>query len=300
MIASRCQFKLSRRRVAAAAACIVAVSACGQVTSTRASIAPRSARLHAENVTFASASGSLIHAWLIRGSAGAGAVLLLPGVGSDRTSMEGRAVFLHDRGFTVLALDFQASGESTGDHVTYGARESLDAGAAMAFLRDTARYERVGVIGVSMGGAATLLGQGPVAADAFVLESVYPTIRQAVSNRLGTWLGPLGGVARLFTTPVIYFVGSVAGVKETELQPISRIAAIRAPLLLIAGTDDPYTPIAEAESLFARAPNPKTFWAIDGAAHVDLHDYTPRDYERRVGAFLEEHLRSLSRAPQGE
>lgn len=271
---------------------MVAVSACGLVGSARESIVPRSAKLQPENVTFASASGSLIHAWFIRGKGNAGAVLLLPGVGSDRSSMEGRALFLHTKGFTVLAPDFQASGESPGDHVTYGARESLDAEAAMTFLRDSARNERVGVIGVSMGGAASLLGPGPLAADAFVLESVYPTIRQAVSNRLGTWLGPLGGVARLFTSPVISLIGSRVGVKEAELQPIARIAAIHAPLLLIAGTDDPYTPITEAESLFARAPNPKTFWAIDGAAHVDLHDFTPRDYERRVGGFLEEHLRA--------
>ncbi len=281
------------RRLLVSVTCVASVAACGLVTSPRESTVPRSATLQPEDVTFASASGSLIRAWFIRGKAGVGAVLLLPGVGADRTSMEGRALFLHARGFTVLAPDFQASGESPGHHVTYGARESLDADAAMTFLRDSARDERVGVIGVSMGGAATLLGHGPLLADAFVLESVYPTIRQAVSNRLGTWLGPLGGIARLFTSPVISLVGSVVGVKEAELQPISRIAAIRAPLLLIAGTDDPYTPIAEAESLFARAPNPKTFWAVGGAAHVDLHDYTPRDYERRVGGFLEEHLRVM-------
>jgi len=292
MTPSRCRFNLSHRRLLAGVAGIAGVSACGLVGSPHESTVPQSAKLHAENVTFASASGSLIHAWLIRGTAGAGAVLLLPGVGSDRTSMEGRALFLHDKGFTVLAPDFQASGESPGAHATYGARESLDAEAAMTFLRITATDERIGVIGVSMGGAASLLGHGPLGADAFVLESVYPTIRQAVSNRLGTWLGPLGGVARLFTSPVIYLVGSVVGVTEAELQPISRIGAIRAPLLMLAGTDDPYTPIAEAESLFARAPNPKTFWAVGGAAHVDLHDFTPRDYERRVGGFLQEHLRA--------
>jgi uncharacterized protein len=291
MNASLHRLNPSRRQLLAVLLCTMSVAACAGVASTRRSLMPRSPTLHPENVTFASASGSSIHAWFIRGNAGAGAVLLLPGVGSDRTSMEGRALFLNARGFTVLAPDFQASGESPGDHVTYGARESLDAEAAMTFLRDSVRGERIGVIGVSMGGAATLLGHGPLAADAFVLESVYPTIRQALSNRLGTWLGPLGGVARLFTSPVLSIGGSIAGVTEAELQPISRIGALRAPLLIIAGTDDQYTPLAEAESLFARAPNPKTFWAVTGAAHVDLHDFTPRDYEQRVGAFLETHLR---------
>lgn len=282
---------------------ILMTSACSLVTGpSRGVISPPPASLDAENVTFVSGSGSRIHAWLVRGHAGAGAVLLLHGVGSNRSSMLGRATFLHDEGFTVLAPDFQAHGESPGDRVTFGARESLDALAAMTYLRDVAPAERIGVIGVSMGGAATLLGKGPLAADAFVLESVYPTIRQAFSNRLGTWLGPLGGVARLFTPLGIRVLSADIGVSEAELQPIARIGEIHAPLLFIAGAVDPYTPLAEAESLFARAPAPKSFWAVQGAAHEDLHAYGPAQYEIRVGTFLARHLRAedtRSESPHG-
>jgi pimeloyl-ACP methyl ester carboxylesterase len=197
-----------------------------------------------------------------------------------------RAEFLHAQGFAVLAPDFQAHGESSGEHVTFGARESLDAAAAMEFLRHAAPNELIGVIGVSMGGAASVLGAAPLAANAFVLESVYPTIRQAVSDRLATWLGPFGFIGRGVTPAVIGIVGAQIGVREDELQPIARIGSIRAPLLLLAGTRDRYTPLAEAESLFARAPQPKSFWAVDGAGHEDLRDYAPAEYERRVGSFL--------------
>jgi len=255
-------------------------------------VSPPPAKLDARSVVFASASGSLIHAWLSRGRPGAGAVLLLHGVGSNRESMLGRAQFLHDAGFTVLAPDFQAHGESPGEHVTFGARESLDAAAAMAYLHEMAPSERVGVIGVSMGGAATLLGPGPVPANAYVLESVYPTIRDALSDRLATWFWPLSAVGRWFTSPLIDVVGSEIGVAESELQPIDRIGRLAGPLLLISGTADPYTPLVEAESLYARAPARKSFWAVPGAGHEDLHHFAPREYERRVGTFLSRCLRS--------
>jgi uncharacterized protein len=267
-------------------------SGCMMASPSRALIAPPPARLEARTVVFASASGSLIHAWLSRGRPGAGAVLLLHGVGANRESMLGRAQFLHDAGFTVLAPDFQAHGESPGDHVTFGARESFDAAAAMNYLHDIAPNERVGVIGVSMGGAASLLGPEPIAANAFVLESVYPTIRNAVSDRLAAWFGPLGGVARLFTSPLIGVLSADVGVSESELRPITRIGRIGGPLLLISGTADPYTPLVEAESLFAHAPARKSFWAVDGAKHEDLHQYTPQEYERRVGGFLAQWLRA--------
>ncbi len=285
-----------RRRWAAIAAGTLVTSGCVLVAGpSRAAIGAPPTVLNAQNVSFRSASGSEIHAWFARGKVGAGAVLLLHGVGSNRTSMGGRAIFLHAMGFTVLAPDFQAHGESPGEHVTYGARESLDAAAAMKYLHATIPEERVGVIGISMGGAAALLGASPLAADAFVLESVYPTIRQAVDDRLDTWLGPLGGIARLFTPGLIAMFKSETGVTEAELQPIARIGEIHAPLLLITGTADPYTPIAEADSLFAHAPAPKLFWALCGAGHEDLYAYQASEYEQRVGGFLVEHLREEGR-----
>ena len=160
-----------------------------------ADLAPPSA-LAVRPVSFPSRSGSTIRAWLLGGSPGVGAVLLLHGVGDNRSSMVGRARFLHRAGYTVLLPDFQAHGESAGARVTFGALESLDAEAALAFLRVCSGGESVGIIGVSMGGAAALLCAGQLPADAYVLESVYPTIRQALENRLGVWLGPLGMLNR--------------------------------------------------------------------------------------------------------
>lgn len=279
------------RIAGSASVALLVATGCVLAHPSRATVGAAPADLGAESVTYSSGSGSTIHAWLARGVRGAGSVLLLHGVGANRTSMLARARFLHRLGFTVLAPDLQAHGESTGDHVTFGARESVDAAASMTFLRGAMPEERVGVIGISMGGAAALLGSGPLDANAFVLESVYPTIRQAVSDRLATWLGPLGGVARLFTPVVISVVGNEIGVTESELRPIDRIGGLRAPLLFLAGTADPYTPIAEAEALYARAPAPKDYWPVKGAGHEDLFAYDSVQYERRVGGFLSRELR---------
>lgn len=250
-------------------------------------------------VQFPSASGSTIHAWLVPGTAGAGAIVLLHGVGDNRTSMLGRAVFLHRAGYTLLLPDFQAHGESDGRSITFGALESLDAAAAVDFLRASTGGERIGLIGVSMGGAAALLGPGPVRADAFVLESVYPTIRQALDDRLAVWLGPFGGLRRFVTPLVIQGVSGEIGIGEDALRPIDRVGQAGAPVFLLAGTRDDYTPLAEARELFSRASEPREFWPVEGAGHEDLHAFAGADYERRVGAFLERYLRPgrISRHP---
>jgi pimeloyl-ACP methyl ester carboxylesterase len=276
---------------AAFAACTISLTGCALAGPSHSVVGNPPLGLRAQAVAFPSGSGSVIRAWFIPGRARAGAVLLLHGMGSNRTSMLARAEFLQRQGFAVLAPDFRAHGESTGEQVTFGARESLDAAAALGYLQRAAPGERIGVIGVSMGGAATLLGPEPLDVNAVVLESVYPTIRRAVSDRLATWFGPLSGVGRLFTSTALGLLRRETGVAEAELEPIGRIGRLRAPLLLIAGTDDRYTPLAEAESLFARAPAPKSFWSIEGAGHEDLHAFTPAEYQWRVGGFLSRLLR---------
>ena len=178
---------------------------------------------------------------------------MLHGVGDTRSSMVGRARFLHRAGYTVLLPDFQAHGESEGARITFGALESLDAEAALAFLRTCSGGERVGMLGVSMGGAAALLGPGPLHADAYVLESVYPTIRQALEYRLGVWLGPLGTLNRVVAPLVIRGVSAEIGIGEDALRPIDHIGRGGAPIFVIAGTRDAYTPLGESRALFEQA-----------------------------------------------
>ncbi len=48
--------------------------------------------------------------------------------------------------------------------------------------------------------------------------------------------------------------------------------------------------MAEAERIFAAAPEPKEFWAVEGAAHVDPPTYQPEGYKERVLTFLGQHL----------
>jgi uncharacterized protein len=260
----------------------------------RARIGSAPAMLGARNVEFPSASGSMIHGWLALGRPGAGAVLLLHGMGENRTAMLSRARFLHREGFTVLAPDFQAHGESPGRHITFGELESLDASAALAFLRANAPGERIGIIGISMGGAASLVGPAPLDADALVLESVYPSFQKAVADRLHVWLGPLGFLGSAVTPALIRLVAPRIGVDPKMLRPIDAIAKVEEPVFVIAGTADQYTRIGETVDLFERATAPKELWEVPGAAHEDLHDYAPAEYERRVGEFLVEHLRGTS------
>src|SRR5947208_7920084 len=137
------------------------------------------ADLNAEPVTFASDSGANIHGWWCPIQNGRGTVLLLPGVRANRLSMVDRARFLRRAGYSTLLIDFQATGETKGDHITFGWKESRDVLAATDFVGDVEPTGQVAIIGSSLSGVAALLATPPLKVDALVLEEVYPTIEIA-------------------------------------------------------------------------------------------------------------------------
>ena len=255
-------------------------------------VGPAPDDLGAEAVTIPSRSGSLLRGWLVRGKPGAGAVVVLHGIRADRAKMLNRIRLLKEAGYSVLAIDLQANGESPGKHITFGHLEALDAQAAVAFARERLPGNRVGAIGVSLGGAATLLGPQPLPVDALVLEAVFPDIDHALANRLSFYLGPAG---RLLAPLYLAIMPPFLGVHASELRPIDHIGEVVAPLLIIAGKADRYTPIDESRALFARARAPKQLWEVEGAGHVDFAAYAPDEYRRRVLDFFGEYLRLTPR-----
>jgi fermentation-respiration switch protein FrsA (DUF1100 family) len=124
--------------------------------------------------------------------------------------------------------------------------------------------------------------------DALVLESVYPTIVDAVEDRLtarlgtaGQWLAPL----LLVQLPLRL------GLSVDALRPVQAITTVSAPVLVAAGLEDRSTRWPETERLFAAAPAPKLLWPVAGAGHVDLHAFDTPAYEARVGPWLHARLR---------
>jgi uncharacterized protein len=260
----------------------------GSIASAPAGVAigPPPPDLPTEPVAFASASGSRLSGWFVPGRAGRGAVLLMHGVRANRLEMLGRARFLSRNGFAVLLFDFQAHGDSPGRHITFGHLEALDARAAFDVLRMQAPGERIGVIGLSLGGAAAILAGLP--ADAMVLEAVYADFARAVENRLAMRLKALGH----YLAPMLTWqVKLRLGFDPAALRPAERIAELRAPLLLIAGDADRHATLGEVQLLYERANEPKELWIIAGARHVDFHRYAPEPYERRILHFLGPRLR---------
>src|ERR1035441_4878208 len=86
-------------------------------------------------------------------------IVLSHGYGDNQAQMLPYAEFLHRAGYSVFTYDMRNRGRSGGEAVTLGALEYLDLISAVAYLTTRADVDpdRIGALGLSLGGSTTLL-----------------------------------------------------------------------------------------------------------------------------------------------
>jgi len=154
------------------------------------------------------------------------------------------------------------------------------------FARIKYPNKKIGLIGVSLGGAASILAS-PLNIDALVIESVYSDIKNAVYNRVAIRLGIFSYIP---TKLLLSQLKPRLGISASDLIPLENIPNVNCPIFIISGEIDMHTKISETESLFATAKEPKQKWVIKNAKHEDLQLKEPLAYAKKVTNFFDQHL----------
>src|SRR5207247_1052810 len=118
---------------------------------------------------------------------------------------------------------------------------------------------------------------------AVVLQAVYPRVAKAVEIRIRIRVGPLAPVL----APILLVqLHPRLHVWPRDLEPIRSIAELGSPVLVVAGSLDEHTTLAESEELFGTAVPPKKLWVVRGARHQDFLSFDPTGYESEVVGSL--------------
>jgi carboxylesterase len=237
------------------------------------------------------------------------AVLLLHGFGDTPQSLAYLAHDLSERGYSVVApllpghgRTLHAFARSTHAQWMDAARSALDA------LR--ARYDHVGVVGLSMGGAlATLLAADDAALPALVLLAPYLNVPPLL--RVLGYLHPVVGVLAPYTTSAAHGAYSIRDPDEraralsygattprlvaelVRLADRARAALPRvtAPTLVVQSREDNRLDPAGAEAAVqALGATEKALEWLSGCAHVVTVDYCRHRVSALVGDWLDRHM----------
>ena len=245
--------------------------------------------LDCEEVQFKSSDGVNVRAWLVRGS-GPSAVIVLHGHGGNRHTSLAYAAYLYPD-FSLIIPDLRGHGESEGRHTSVGYLERLDVIAAAAYLRDLG-FQKIGVLGISMGGATAILAAAETPLiDAVIADSAFALLRNAVREgaRIRGYPGPMA-------LPLAYLSCRATALRlRYRMQlgdPLGVVAAIAPPppLLLIHGEADSFTLVQNAHALYAAAGEPKDLWLIPNAEHARAIEEDGTAYKERVLSFFRKWL----------
>ena len=237
-----------------------------------------------ETVHFPASAGDVTLAgWFVPCAGAKQAVVLLHGYQADRRMMLARAHWLRAQGFAVLLYDARACGESGGSNISAGWLETGDLLGAVDFLRGRG-FTEFGCVGVSQGGATIALAAARLEGLRWaVLESVYPTLRNALDRRFRLRVGLPAWLAGVLVVP---FAEWRLGADVDAVSPRDGAAGRRCPVLVMSGERDGRTQPADAKEVFDRVPGNKELWIVPGADHEDLHMAARDEYQRRVLGFI--------------
>src|SRR5919204_173800 len=250
--------------------------------------APRLGAGH-ENVSFTTSDGLTLRGWYVPSRNGA-AVIAAPGrAGSQRPA---RLLVRH--GYGVLLFDRRGEGESDGDPNAFGWGAAKDVIAAVAFLQRRADVDRdrIGGIGLSVGGetllqaAAESDGLKAVVADGAGSRSIREDLARPGSGKWGEIPTTL-----VMTAGTMLFSNHAPPPNLKSL--VGRIAP--RPLFLIYGAQDQDNVRDLAPVYYAAAGAPKQLWRVPGAGHTGGVDAHPKEYERRIIEFFDRALRTRER-----
>jgi pimeloyl-ACP methyl ester carboxylesterase len=238
-----------------------------------------------EVVTLSAADGVELAGWYTPPENGA-AIILLHGAGSSRAALRPYAEMLARYGYGVLALDLRGHGESSGKTNRLGWQSTPDVGAAIAYLQARPGVERIGGLGLSLGGEVLLGAAGEYPAlRAIVADGAT---RRSVEELLA--LPSERSLYRNFTARVMYAtVGALSGERPPEPLLDSMLAAQSTAYLLIAGGANQLE--VDFNELFAGTVGERArLWVAPGAGHTGAFARYGDEYEQRVIAFFEETL----------
>lgn len=199
-------------------------------------------------------------------------------------------------GYGVLLFDRRGEGESDGDPHIFGWGAEKDIDAAVAFLqrRPDVERDRIGGIGLSVGGETLL----QAAAESDGLKAVVSdgagsrSIREDLARP---------GTSKWQEVPfsLVMTVGNVIFSNHAPPPEIGGIVSRIAPrpVLFIYGEHDQANVKDLTPRYYGKSGQPKALWRVPGASHTGGMDAHPREYERRIVAFLDNALLTQKGTP---
>lgn len=221
--------------------------------------------LAVEDVWLTAEDGVRINAWFLANSASPKALLWFHGnaenIGMGLEQMKA----LSHLGTNILAVDYRGYGKSEG--LPNEAGVYRDGEAAYRYLVESRHFppRNIFIYGHSLGGAVATEMAFQHECGGLIVESSFTSMREMARH--------------VMKVPFMEYV------TKSRFDSVTKIAQIRAPVMIIHGREDKLIPFSMGERLYAAAHEPKTFLATQ-SGHDDPYILGGKEYWDHWKAFI--------------
>ena len=254
------------------------------------------------DVSITARDGVTLRAGRVRPADGNGnAVILLHGLGDNRTGMAGYAGLLLGQGFSVLMPDARAHGKSGGDLATFGLLESDDIRRWLDWLQQNDHPACIYGLGESMGAAQLLQSlRTETRFCAVVAESPFASFREIGYDRVGQHFHTGSWLGRTILRPIVEFAFLYARIKYKldfeQVSPEDAVSRAQVPIFLIHGIVDSNIPLRHSLLIVEQNAerNPAiSLWQVPNADHCGAISMAPEEFRSRVVGWLHSHAKEV-------
>lgn len=208
----------------------------------------------------------------------------------DHISFFDLAKDLLARDYRIIMFDFRYAGESEGKMSTVGVKEQLDMLGAIDYISQQYQSEPIGLLGMSMGAATSLLAAAKAEeVVAVVADSPFSDLENYLKANLSVW-SDLPDFP--FTSVIMMLMPFITDLNPKEASPISVLDEIAPrPVLFIHNRGDGAIPYTESELMVEQHPDDFSLWITEGEGHVKSYSQNKEEYIKRVDGF---YMKALS------
>jgi pimeloyl-ACP methyl ester carboxylesterase len=204
-----------------------------------------------------------------------GTIFMLHGL---QESQEGGAYVVYREmlvhaGYRCVQVDLRGHGRSTGDYVTYGAKESRDLVKVLITMKSAKMIAGdAGVIGASYGASVAIQWAAiDPRIKAVVAMEPFATLNDAAVDAAPA---VLGSFQRTLTNRSLLLAvergGELARFRPDDASPLAAIARASQPVLLIHSRDDELVPVQHSLRLHDAAPDHSKLILVDHQSHFTM------------------------------
>lgn len=217
-------------------------------------------------------------------------IIACHGFSSQASEMKSAVKHLYDPGYTVIAVDARAHGESEGKVRGMGCPERRDIIKWIGYINQKDPDAKIALYGVSMGAATVLSASGepdfPDNVFAVVEDCGYTSIWDEFSVQMKNMF-------HLPTFPLLNAASVVtrvrAGYSFRDASALEQVGKSKTPTLFIHGDSDSFVPFSMLDRLYNAASCEKQKLVVKGADHALSSMTEPALYWNTVEDFLKKH-----------